>query len=238
MKSPAESASPGVRHRWPGAVLFDLDGTLVDSAPDIAAAINKMLSDMGRSRYPVTQVLQWVGDGAPRLVKRALTGSLDGEPPARDFERGKALFLEHYAASVCERSTPYPHARRLLENLKAEGVRIGCVTNKPEQLSRLLLEALDLWPLIDVLIGGDTLDVKKPDPEPLYHACRELGVAVADTVYVGDSMTDCDAAAAAGVPMVAVTYGYHRGADLTRAPNAAIIDSLAALPEALLKIHQ
>lgn len=221
---------------WPKAVLFDLDGTLVDTAPDIAVAVNRMLVDMGRTGYPLERILQWVGNGAPRLVKRALTGSLEADPPAAEFERGHALFLEHYAAGICEQSTPYPHARRLLADLRACGIRTGCVTNKPERLSRLLFDALSLSSLLDVLVGGDSLGVKKPDPEPLRHACRQLDVEVADTVYVGDSLTDCEATVAAGMTMVAVTYGYHRGADLTQAPNAAIIDSLDALPETLKQI--
>jgi len=228
-----EAGRAGARAGGPKAVLFDLDGTLVETGPDIAAAVNRMLGDLGRPTYPVSRVLEWVGDGAPRLVKRALTGTVDGEPPLDDFERGRALFLEHYADGICEQSAPYPHARRVLVALRDCGIRTGCITNKPEHLSRLLLEALELLPLIDVLVGGDTLDVRKPDPGPLRHACRQIDVDVADAVYVGDSWTDCEATAAADMAMVAVTYGYRRGADFTRAPNATIIDSLEALPGVL-----
>ncbi len=233
---PGPSAVPerDVSGSWPRAVLFDLDGTLVDTGPDIAAAVNGMLADMGRHPYTVEQVLEWVGEGAPRLVERALAGHLDGRPPAVEAERGLALFHEHYAADVCVHSEPYPHARQVLESLRAEGVRTGCVTNKPEQLSRSLLEVLGMASMFDVIVGGDTLAFRKPSPEPIHHACRVLGLRPEDTAYVGDSITDCRAADAAGVAMIAVTYGYNRGADLTKSTCAAMIDSLGALPEALM----
>ncbi|MDZ7842596.1 MAG: phosphoglycolate phosphatase [Gammaproteobacteria bacterium] len=233
---PGPSAAPDreVSRAWPRAVLFDLDGTLVDTGPDIAAAVNGMLFAMGRHPYTVEQVLDWVGDGAPRLVERALAGNLDGRPPSAEAERGLALFYEHYAANICVHSEPYPHARQVLESLRAAGVLIGCVTNKPEQLSRSLLDVLGLASMFDVIVGGDTLAFRKPRPEPIHHACRALGLCPEDTAYVGDSITDCLAADAAGVPMVAVTYGYNRDADLTKSTCAAMIDSLGALPEALM----
>jgi len=228
----AGAAHPGRPSGWPRAVLFDLDGTLVNTGPDIAAALNKALAGLGRDTYPVERILGWVGDGASRLVQRALAAG-GGEPPPDELERALALFYRHYSAAVCVRSEPYPHLRRLLKELRAGGVQIGCVTNKPEQLSRALLEALELASMFDVVVGGDTLASRKPDPGPIWHACRQLGVTPDDTVYVGDSTTDCDAAAAAGVPMIAVSYGYNRGADLTQAHCAAMIHSLDALPDAL-----
>lgn len=220
----------GIRAR---AVLFDLDGTLVDTAPDIAIAVNRMREEMGRRAYPEHRILEWIGEGAARLVQRALAGDAGGSPPSGDVEDGLELFRRHYAAGICVLSKPYPHVRRVLETLRASGVGTACVTNKPEALTRLLLDELSLTPAFDVIVGGDTLEFRKPRPEPVQHACRRLNLAPEDAVFVGDSMTDCRAAAAAGVPMVAVTYGYHRGADLTRASCAAMIDSLEALPEIL-----
>lgn len=233
VSEPAGAPDRGRADEWPRAVLFDLDGTLVDTGPDIAAAINRVLADMGRGPYTLERILGWVGEGAPRLVQRALVGGRDGQPPADEFERGLALFYEHYSAGVCVHSKPYPGVRRVLEALRSSGVRIGCVTNKPEHLSRSLLDALALAPLFDVIVGGDTLALKKPHPEPIHHACRVLDLRAEDIVYVGDSITDCRAAAAAGVPMVAVTCGYSGGADLTQASCAAIIGNLDALPEVL-----
>lgn len=221
----------------PRAVLFDLDGTLVDTGPDIAVAVNSMLAEMGRPTYGQERIMEWVGEGAARLVQRALTGDVDGRPPAEDAERGLALFYEHYAARVCVDSRPYPHAQAALEALRRQGARLACVTNKPERHTRLLLDALSLAYAFDVVVGGDTLAERKPDPEPIRFACRALNVVEADAVYVGDSMTDCRAAAAAGVPMVLVSYGYNRGADLTQTASAAIIDSLGDLPETLKKIR-
>lgn len=217
----------------PLAVLFDLDGTLVDTAPDIAAAVNRMLADMGRGSYSVARILGWVGEGAGRLVQRALMGGRAGEPPEHEFQRALGLFYEHYAAAVCVHSEPYPNVWQVLAGLRASGMRIGCVTNKPEQLSRSLLDVLELSPMFEVIVGGDTLEFRKPRPEPIFHACRVLGVEPAQTVYVGDSLTDCRAAAAAGVPMIAVSYGYNGGADLTKAACAAMIDNFDALPDML-----
>lgn len=218
---------------WPRVVLFDLDGTLVNTGPDIAVAINSMLADMGRKPYSVDRILDWVGEGAPRLVERALVGGKEGRPGDDEFQRGLALFYDHYAAGICVRSKPYPHARRVLDELHASGIRVGCVTNKPERLTRLLLDALALAPVFDVVVGGDTLEFKKPRPEPIQYACRVLDLGPEDAVYVGDSLTDCRAASAAGVPMIAVTYGYSQSADLTKASCAAMIDDLGALPDAL-----
>lgn len=221
----------------PRAVLFDLDGTLVDTGPDIAVAVNAMLGDMDRPAHDRKRIMEWVGEGAARLVQRALAGDVDGQPPAAEAEQGLALFYEHYAARVCVDSRPYPHAEAVLEALRRQGTRLACVTNKPEHHTRLLLDALSLAHAFDIVVGGDTLPQRKPDPEPVRFACRALNVGEADAVYVGDSMTDCRAAAAAGVPMVLVSYGYNRGADLTQAASAAIIDSLSDLPEILKTIQ-
>lgn len=221
----------------PRAVLFDLDGTLVDTGPDIAVAVNSMLADLGRPTHGRERIMEWVGEGAARLVQRAVAGDVDGQPPAADAERGLALFYEHYAARVCVDSRPYPHAQTVLEALRRQGTRLACVTNKPEHHTRLLLDALSLAYAFDVIVGGDSLSRRKPDPEPVRYACRALNVVESNAVYVGDSMTDCRAAAAAGVPMVLVSYGYNRGADLTQAASAAIIDSLGDLPETLKTIQ-
>lgn len=236
MKASYEPSAAGAPERaggWPRAVLFDLDGTLVNTGPDIAAAVNRMLGAMSRPAYPVERILDWVGEGAARLVQRALVGGRDEQPPDNELERGLALFYEHYAAGICVRSEPYPHARRLLAALRASAIRVACVTNKPERLTRSLLETLELAPMFDVIVGGDTLEFRKPHPEPILYACRRLDLHPEDAVYVGDSMTDCRAAGAAGITMVAVTYGYNRGADLTKASCAAMIDGLDELPETL-----
>lgn len=222
-----------LRQSGPQAVLFDLDGTLVDTGPDIAAAVNRMLADVGRPVHDTARILEWVGEGSPRLVQRALTGRMDGEASRQDFERGLALFYRYYAAGICDQSEPYPHVRRVLEDLGDSPVRLGCVTNKPEHMTRLLFDALELAPLFDVIVGGDTLEFRKPHPGPIRYACDRLEVRPADTVYVGDSITDCRAAEAAGVTMVAVSYGYNRGVDLTQGPCAAIIDDLGELPRIL-----
>ncbi|MGA8261048.1 MAG: phosphoglycolate phosphatase [Arenicellales bacterium] len=225
---------------WPRAVLFDLDGTLVDTGPDISAAINRMLADMGRPHHPPARIMQWVGEGGGRLVRRALAGGLEGEDsvPEGDFERGFDLFHRHYAEGICDRSQPYPNARRILGLLRECRVGVGCVTNKPERLARRLFDALRLTDSFEVIVGGDTLETRKPRPEPIHYACRHLRVSPEDAVYIGDSVTDCRAAEAAGMGMVAVSYGYNRGLDLTKEPCMAIIDDLDELPSLLNQIRQ
>ena len=238
MKSALDPAGrSGYRPGPDRAVLFDLDGTLVDTAPDIAAAVNRTLADLGRPAYPVARIVDWMGEGAPRLVRRALAGGReDLQPPAEDLERALGLFREHYAAAICVHSRPYPHTRRVLDSLREARIRLGCVSNKPERLTRLLLDALALTPLFEVVVGGDTLEFSKPHPGPIRHACRRLDISPTNTVYVGDSPTDCRAAEAAGVRMVAVTYGYHRGVDLTKGSCAAMIDGLDELLETLDRV--
>lgn len=238
--TPPSSPAPasGVGRRWPRAALFDLDGTLVDTAPDIAAAVNRMLAELDRPQHTADRILNWIGEGSPRLVRRALTGgNEEKELPESEIERGLSLFLEHYASGICDRSVVYPDAGRVLHGLREAGVGTACVTNKPEHMSRLLIDALRLTSMFDVIVGGDTLQFRKPRPEPIHYACHRLGVEAADAVYVGDSMTDCLAADAAGVAMVAVTYGYNHGADLTSAPCKAIIDGLDELPAVLTEIQ-
>lgn len=225
---------------WPRAVLFDLDGTLVDTGPDISAAINRMLADMGREHHPSGRIMQWVGEGGGYLVRRALAGGIEGEDnvPERDFERGFDLFQRHYSQGICDRSRLYPNARRILGLLRESRVGVGCVTNKPERLARSLFDALHLTDSFEVIVGGDTLETRKPRPEPIYHACRHLRVSPEEAVYVGDSVTDCRAAEAAGMGMVAVSYGYNRGLDLTKEPCMAIIDDLDELLSLLNQVRQ
>jgi len=229
--------SPGRDAAAPRAVLFDLDGTLVDTGPDIAVAVNSMLEDMGRPTHDRGRIMGWIGEGAVRLVQRALAGGVEGQAPAQETERGLSLFYDYYAARVCVDSRPYSHVEPVLAALRRQGVRLACVTNKPVRHTRLLLDALSLAYAFDVVVGGDTLAQRKPDPEPLRFACRRLAVDESNAVYVGDSMTDCRAAAGAGMAMVLVSYGYNRGADLTRLPCAAIIHSLGELPETLQEIQ-
>lgn len=206
------------------AMLIDLDGTLIDTVPDLATATNEMLAALGRPELPLDDVRRWVGNGAVRLVKRALTGSFDGEPEDALFDRAYPLFLESYAANVCVESEPYPGVFKTLNDLVSRGLRLACVTNKPEAFTLPLLERLDLSRFFEVVVSGDTLPTKKPDPEPMWHACEALQSKPQHCLAVGDSANDVQAAEAAGIPVLCVTYGYNQGVDLGSLNTEAMID--------------
>lgn len=165
--------------RWPGVALFDLDGTLVDSAPDLAAAIDQMLEHLGRSPAGIDRVRNWVGNGASVLVRRALAGQVDWEParPKDDalFNDALAIFYHAYGTINGRHSVVYAGVEACLTHLKNQGCRLGIVTNKPEQFVSPLLEQMGLDHWFDLTVGGDTLPVKKPDPTPLLHAMETLG---------------------------------------------------------------
>lgn len=212
----------------PRLALFDLDGTLVDSAPDIAAAVDGALCEHGHAPVGEAAVRDFVGRGAQRLVHRALTGRLDGEAPAALFEPVYASFLERYAARLCEQTRVYTGVTAALESLRQEGWTLGVVTNKPARFTGPLLEATGLASHFAVAVSGDTLSHKKPDPAPLLHAAAAVGIAITASVMVGDSLADVTAARRAGMPAICVDYGYAGGADLGEAD--AIVADLRELP--------
>ncbi len=215
----------------PRLVLIDLDGTLVDSVPDLAAAANRMLATLGRPPAHQDDVRNWVGNGAVRLVKRALVGALDGEPEVTEFERAMPLFLEYYAEENCRHSQPYPTVRATLERLAATGLNLACVTNKPADFTRPMLEQLGLAGFFGLVVAGDTARAVKPDPAPLLHALDFFNLPAGDALMVGDSINDIQAARAAGMPVICVSYGYNHGRDIRLAAPDAVIDALAELEQ-------
>ncbi len=224
-------------NRFPLAVkgvLFDLDGTLVDSAPDLAGATNAMLQDLGRSTVEVEQVRGWVGDGAKKLVEYVLLEG-DSQTSTETIERGFELFFQHYARMVCDQSQPYPGVMQSIKNLNELGIQMGCVTNKPDRFTRPLLEQLSLDKFFSSIVSGDTCAAKKPDPMPLLKACEVMGVTHDVCVLVGDSANDILAAQAAKMPVICVSYGYNRGVNLDAMNPGAVIDKFEELPPLLTK---
>ena len=204
-------------------LLFDLDGTLVHTAPDLADAADHMLASLGRPACDEAMVGAWIGDGVPRLIKRALTGERFGEPDPVLFKEAQALYGAYYEAHVADRSSLYPGVAQTLTELRADGFRLACVTNKASRFTRPLLRALGLAGAFDLILCGDELPRAKPDPLPLLTACERLGVAPNGAALVGDSANDMRAAHAAGMPALAVAYGYHHGADLMALGAVAMI---------------
>ncbi|MGB5224546.1 MAG: phosphoglycolate phosphatase [Arenicellales bacterium] len=214
-------------------VMIDLDGTLINTAPDLADCVNIMLERMGRDPWPLDKVSGWIGNGVSRLVKRALTDSMDGEPDSDDYEKAYALFLEAYGENVSAKSRPYDGVVAGLEKLKNMGFRLACVTNKAEAFTLPLLADLELDGYFELVVSGDSLPRKKPDPLPLTHACEYFGITPDQGILIGDSANDVKAAIAAGMPVICVNYGYNQGVDLTTLQTQGVIDSLDKLDQQL-----
>lgn len=216
----------------PAALLFDLDGTLVDSVPDIARAVDRMLQDLGLQQAGEEQVRHWVGNGAPMLVARALGWAWGSQLPelgSESHQAGLERFFEHYQKGLCEHSRLYPGVADALQSWADQGMPMACVTNKPGRFTEPLLRQLGLDRYMPVAISGDSLAVKKPDPAPLLEACRRLAVSPRHTVMLGDSRADVEAARAAGMPVVAVSYGYNYGRSVASENPDLLVDSLVEL---------
>jgi phosphoglycolate phosphatase len=185
-------------------VAFDLDGTLVDTGPDLTASLNHALVRLGRSPVPEASVRVMVGHGARKLLERGLAAT--GEMNEELIEQGFPLFLDYYAAHICDGSVPFNGIERAMDMLAEGGVRLAICTNKPEGLTWLLLDALGWRDRFAAVVGGDSLPQRKPDPTPLHAAILRAGGGTA--AFIGDSITDTDTARAAGIPCIAVSFGF------------------------------
>jgi phosphoglycolate phosphatase len=185
-------------------VIFDLDGTLADTAPDLAGALNHMLAQMGRASIPAEKVRPMIGQGVRALVRRGLAAT--GEADEALVDRGLSIFLRHYEAHIADHSRPFEGVEAALDALAERGAKLAICTLKLESLTRKLVAALGWQERFAALIGGDTLPQRKPDPAPVREALARAGGGRA--VFVGDSISDTDAARAAGIPCVAVTFGF------------------------------
>lgn len=210
----------------PTMILIDLDGTLVDSVPDLAYCVDAMMARLGRQPHGEAKVRNWVGNGVERLVRRALIGQLEGEPDEADFQVAYPLFLELYRDNTSQRSQLFPGIREGLDWLKAAGYRLGCVTNKAAQFTEPLLRDLGVRDYFEIVISGDTLPRSKPDPLPLLHAAAHFGAEPAQALMIGDSISDVKAARAAGFTIFCMSYGYNHGQDIRDYHPDAVLDSL------------
>lgn len=208
------------------AVLIDLDGTLLDTAADLAAAVNGMLSDLGRAPLAQQLVATYVGKGAEVLVHRALGGGIDARVDPALHAQGLSAFHHHYLRENGVSARPYEGVREGLEALREKGFRLACVTNKPQAFADPLLERTGLAHAFEFVLGGDALARKKPDPLPMLHAAQRLSAAPSQTVAIGDSINDALAARAAGMTVFAVPYGYNEGHDVRDLDVDAVVASL------------
>ncbi len=208
------------------AVLLDLDGTLLDTAPEIAAAAADMLSELGLDPVDPLRVREFIGKGIPHLVRRTLEASLGRAPDERRVGSAMEGFFFHYAKRNGRMSKPYPGVLEGITELRAKGFALACVTNKTAQFTIPLLEATGLAGFFPVVVSGDTMPKKKPAPDPLLEACRRLGVPAPEALMVGDSRNDALAARAAGCPVLLVPYGYTEGEDVQGIDCDGIVPSL------------
>ena len=210
------------------AVLFDLDGTLLDTVPDLHAAVCAMLADLGRPALPEEAVRSYVGRGIANLVKRALAGSLDvAEDDAPAPPDALASFRRHYARENGRRTQLFPGAREGLEAIRAKGLPMAVITNKAEAFTRPLLEMTGLAEFFSVVVSGDNLPRHKPDPMSLVWTCGRLGVSPTDALFIGDSVNDFLAARAACCRVFLLPYGYNEGRDVRELDVDAIVSSLS-----------
>jgi phosphoglycolate phosphatase len=217
------------------AIVIDLDGTLLHTAPELAEAANRMLSDMGRA--PVSQDLlkSYIGNGIHWLVKRALTGDMYAEPDAALFDKALPIYEQHYTELACT-SKPFQNVIQGLDAMKAAGFRLGCITNKVERYTTPILKSADLAKYFEIVVAGDTLPEKKPHPMPLLHSAKFFGVPIEQLLLVGDSLSDAQAARAAGCPIICVPYGYNHGEPVETLNVDAVIPDLAALMPLITRI--
>lgn len=218
------------------AVAFDLDGTLVDSMPDLAAAANTMLPLLGRPTLAMAKVQSYVGDGIGNLVRRALAQGAAQEVPDEEFQRGLQIFLEVYAVHCADKTVPYPGVVDGLALLRRRGLPLAVVTNKHSALAVKILEVLGLAGEFSLILGADSLPERKPSPLPLLHVCEALGIVPHELAMVGDSHNDMLAAHAAGAFAIAVGYGYENPHTLAAQPQTRpdwVIDAITAIAEAL-----
>jgi phosphoglycolate phosphatase len=219
--------------RKPEMILIDVDGTLVDSVPDLAWCVDEMMKQLGMPARGEASVRNWVGNGVERLVRRALINQLDGEPEEELFEKAYPIYLELYADNTSKRSYLYPGVREGLDYLKVAGYKLGCVTNKASQFTIPLLKELGVYDDFENIVCGDTLPEKKPHPLPLLHSAEVLGVKPENALMLGDSMSDVKAARAAGFQIICLSYGYNHGVDIRESNPDAVIDSMVELKELL-----
>ena len=217
----------------PKLIMIDVDGTLVDSVPDLAYCIDEMMQELDLQKLGEAKVRHWVGNGIPKLVERALTGELEGRPIKEVFDIAYPIFLDLYEDNAAERSYLYDGVREGLDYLKSQGYQLGCVTNKSEQFTHPLLKALGIFNDFKIINSGDTLVKRKPDPMPLLYCAEHFNLKPEECLMLGDSVSDVKAARAAGFDIICMSYGYNHGNDISDENPDLVIDSMSQLSDYL-----
>lgn len=217
------------------AIVIDLDGTLLHTAPELAESANRMLRDMGRPAVSQTLLMSYIGNGISWLVKRALTGDMHAEPDVALFAQALPIFEKHYTELLLQ-SKPFDGVIAGLDAMKAAGYRLGCITNKLALYTEPLLKGIGMAKYFDIVLSGDTLPEKKPHPMPLLHAAHFFGIPVDQLLLIGDSLNDALAARAACCPVFCVPYGYNHGEPVDGLDLDAVIADLPAALKLIKKV--
>lgn len=215
----------------PEMILIDVDGTLVDSVPDLAYCVDEMLKQLGMPERGEAAVRHWVGNGVERLVKRGLLNQLDGEPDQALYEKALPVFRDLYAENTSKRSHLYEGVQQGMDYMRKSGYRLGCVTNKAGEFTLPILRDLGIQDYFEVIICGDDTARKKPDPLPLLTAAERMSVQPENCMMLGDSQSDVKAARAAGFQIICMSYGYNHGEDIRSYDPDAVIDSFSELQQ-------
>ena len=219
-------------------LIFDFDGTLIDSVPDLAQATNDMLTTLGKSTYPIDTIRNWVGNGSRMLVERALVGSVEvteGQLSEEQADQAEKVFFDAYAKVSGNNTVAYPDVDEGLKKLKQAGFTLALVTNKPIRFVPKILESFGWSELFTEVLGGDSLPVKKPDPEPLRYVCRTLQVAPEHAVMIGDSKNDIFAGQNANIDTLGLSYGYNYGQDIRELNPTAAFDDFQSLVDWIIE---
>ncbi|HET9113336.1 MAG TPA: phosphoglycolate phosphatase [Burkholderiales bacterium] len=206
--------------------VIDLDGTLLDTAPDLAYAAELMMNELGLPAPELNTIKTYIGNGVSRLVKRVLTGDLDADPDPELFAQAYAIYQKHYGENVSRYSRPFDGVVEGLEALRAQGLHLACVTNKAEVFTIPLLRDTGLLKYFELVLSGDTLPRRKPDPLPLLHAGHHFSTEPSQLLLIGDSQNDTQAARAARCVIFCVPYGYNRGVPVHELQPDAVVSSL------------
>ena len=217
----------------PKLIMIDVDGTLVDSVPDLSFCVDQMMIELGLQLCGEERVRNWVGNGIPKLIERALIDKLDKESISKVYEVAYPIFLKLYSDNSAIRSRLYDGVKEGLDYLKSKGYLLGCVTNKAEQFTNPLLKKMGIYNDFRLIISGDTLDKKKPDPLPLLHGANFFNMQPNECLMLGDSVSDVRAARAAGFDIICMSYGYNHGNNIEDENPDLVIDSMDQLKEHL-----
>ena len=217
----------------PKLIMIDVDGTLVDSVPDLVFCVDQMMIELDLQLCGEERVRNWVGNGIPKLIERALIDKLDKESISKVYEVAYPIFSKLYSDNSAIRSRLYDGVKEGLDYLKSKGYLLGCVTNKAEQFTNPLLKKMGIYNDFRLIISGDTLDKKKPDPLPLLHGANFFNMQPNECLMLGDSVSDVRAARAAGFDIICMSYGYNHGNNIEDENPDLVIDSMDQLKEHL-----